>query len=110
MAGNAKDLVKRSAVKKFLRKKEHRELSDREVAKECGCGRFLVKTVRMELIAVGQHEPIDENRHGGHDPKYQPGAVVRGGYVWGFDLRPVREIEFIRQQEARKRRGRQVGA
>jgi hypothetical protein len=102
MAGQAKDLVKRAAVKKFLRAKANRELSDREIARQCGCGRMLVKTVRMELIAAGRHEPIDERTQLGPAPKYKPGAALRGGYVYDESGRPCRESVW-RARQARRR-------
>ncbi|AWM38694.1 hypothetical protein GobsT_31170 [Gemmata obscuriglobus] len=98
MAGH-KNLGLRLRVRKFLRSKKNQSLSDRDVAKECGCSRPVVKSVRLEMIAAGLHEPISERTQGGHDPVYKPGAVARGGYVYDADGNTVRIDKWVERQK-----------
>lgn len=91
MAGH-KDLGLRARVRKFLKKKGKWALPDREIARECECSRATVKAVRMELLALGLFAGVDKQLRHRLDvtPRYTPGAVSRGGYVYGLNGENVR--------------------
>lgn len=103
MAGY-RDMGLRMKVRKFLGKKQkgvpNWELSDRAVAAECECSRTVVKSVRMELISIGEHPPITERTQWGHAPKYQAGAKGRGGYVFDETGKQIRETEWAKRKKA----------
>ena len=101
MAGTP-DFRKRNEIRKKLKFKKYQEMSDREFARVEKCSKALVKAVRSELIASGVH-PNDRTRSDG-SPAYQPGASVRGGYVWDDHGKAVRDVVWkARQRQARQR-------
>lgn len=104
----ARDEAKRAAVRKLLKTRRGREMSDREAARELGCGRYLVGSVRRELIFAGLHPAVEPSEI---DPPscprsrmYRPGTSVRGGYV--YDERGAvvpKDVWERRQRKARSR-------
>lgn len=103
MAG-MKDMKKRAAARKLLKLKKWQAKSDREVAAEAGVNRSIVTAVRREMIAVGEHPDFHAGERNGTRPgDYQPGAAVRGGYVFDEQGRSVREIVWMKRQAARKK-------
>lgn len=76
-SSNERDVLARGFLKRLLLRKEHRDMSARAIAKQCGCSKFLVVSVRRELIAAGLWEPKKGSKG------YKVGGSIRGGYVFG---------------------------
>lgn len=101
-----RDQVLRATVRKLLKQKRWQRAGNREVAAAAGCGKFLVGSVRRELIAAGLHpvpEPGENVSARIADRMYKPGTSVRGGYVYGEHGEVLREIVWLERQ---KRKGR----
>lgn len=108
----------RAAVARMLAAARWQRASDRAVAEAAGCHRSIVGQVRRRLIAEGRHPPRTEaapiiGEDGkptrGYVPAYKPGAVARGGYVYGPDGTPMREVEWLKLQANRKKAARRCG-
>lgn len=90
-------------IRRLLRSKKWQEASDREISKEVGCARQVVKRVRMSLIAAGKHPSVQTRKGRGENPMYQPGQAASGGWVWDENGKMVRELEwYLKQQKKRK--------
>jgi hypothetical protein len=81
------DAEKREAVRNVLLARPSDHVSDRQVAKETGVSRDVVKDVRLELITAGQLP----------DKVYKRGAASRGGFRYGNRSREekVREVVWL---------------
>lgn len=104
-----RDEGKRAAVRKLLRTRRGRKMSDREAAAEAGVGRFLVKSVRMELIGLGLIERPEPGEFVGEvaaAKMYRPGTSSRGGYVLDEHGRSVQRHEWEKRQRRKDRGGR----
>lgn len=91
MAG-VKDEGKRLAVRRLLREKANQCRSDRDIGREVGCHKLIVREVRSALVAAGLHPPV---------PGYKAGAAGRGGYVFAENGLMVREAEHILTEAGR---------
>lgn len=99
MAGT-KDFAKRSLVRKLLKTKRGREMSDREAGRELGYSRALVTAVRLELIAAGLHPPVTGRKYAGDREIYRPGASARGGYVHNGQGQIIRDSLWKSRQRS----------
>lgn len=77
---------KREKVRKYLLTKQGRDATDYAVSMLLNVSRGLVGTVRRLLILSGEHPPRPD--------LYKPGAVPRGGYVYGPDGRVMPKDEY----------------
>lgn len=101
-----RDETKRKAVRDLLKRKKWQCASDREVAKEAGVGRFLVKAVRMELIGLGVIERPEPGQFVGEvaaAKMYRPGTASRGGYVLDENGRSVQRHIWEKEQRRKSR-------
>lgn len=76
-SSNERDEESRAALRWVLLRPKFAELSARKVAEELGVSKFLVISVRLNLIALGLWKP-DAKQKG-----YKVGAAARGGYAFG---------------------------
>lgn len=104
------DQQKRAMVKKVLKTKAGQEASDRAVAKQLKVSKVLVTTVRREMIASGEHprgrrlvQHAYVEKGDGGAVEYRPGAVARGGYVYGPGGKIIPKEEWEEIQGKRKR-------
>jgi hypothetical protein len=106
-----RDELKRARVRRMLRAKRWQAASDRVIAGEAGVGRFLVRSVRAELIGAGLVGPPPAQPQNGYTEEqaaasYRPGASASGGYVFDESGKVVPKGVWERRQRAKKGKGR----
>lgn len=103
--------MKRTLVRQALARRENREMSFGGLAVRLGVSRQLVTSVWREMVAAGELKAPtldddtpgeDRRRFHGEAELLKPGGAVRGGYVYGPDGKPMREIDYLRQHGKRK--------
>ncbi len=100
-----RDETKRAKVRRMLRAKKWQAASDREVARGAEVGRFLVRSVRGELVAAGlipRPEPGPYTPESVQGKLFRPGTVARGGYVFDELGKVVPKEAWLRKQKAKR--------
>lgn len=102
-----RDELKRAKVRRMLRARKWQEASDRMLSAEAGVGRFLVRSVRAEMLAAGLIQPPPAQPQNGYTEEqaaaaYRPGAAARGGYVFDENGKVVLKAEWLRHRRAKR--------